>query len=396
MSLQAYRPILATPGLRSLFAAATLARLPVGFETLGIVLLLRDEAGSFAIAGLAVGLAFAVSAAASAPLGRLCDRLGQRRVLIPAAAWNAGAVSGLATAGLVDAPSWVLLVLSAATGVIPPISACQRAIIADHFRESGTQAVFALESIIQEAVFTLGPLIGTIAATLAGPPAALFTSAVLVLGGTLWFSETRLSRQWRGADVTRRGRSALGSPAVRLLFVVALLWATSVGSFEVGITALSRAEGSPNLAGLFLALWAIGSAVGGLWLGSRAAGRDRETRMAILGLASGIALAPAAAAGNLWMLAPAMLIAGFFIAPFLSLLYSLTGDRAPDGMTTEAFSWLNVGFPIGIALGAAAAGPIADGAGPRVAIIVAGAGAVLSGLVTFRWRRTLRPQPTRA
>lgn len=37
MGLAAYRPILQTPGLQALMAASTAARMPVGFETLGIM-----------------------------------------------------------------------------------------------------------------------------------------------------------------------------------------------------------------------------------------------------------------------------------------------------------------------------------------------------------------------
>ncbi len=390
--MSAYRPILTTPGVRSLFVAGTLARLPVGFEALGIVLLVREATGSFTVAGIAVAAAFGVSAVCAAPLGRLVDRLGQRRVLMPVALGNAATLCVLATAGHLTNSSGTLIALSALTGVIPPISACQRTILATVFAGQSLRSVYALESIIQETVFTVGPLIATVVASLAGPPEALYVAAALQLGGTFWFVTTPLSRQWRTTDLDRRGRSAMGDPAVRVLALAAVLSAVSFGSFEVAVTALSRQEGRPNLAGLFTAFWAIGSAIGGIIVGARAHSDPAAVRMGKIGIICGLGFIPAAFAPNLWALAPLAAVAGLAIAPFLSLLYSLTGELAPEGMVTEAFAWLNVAFPIGFALGAAISGVVADGPGARAAIVIAGVGAGLAGFVAFRWRGTLAPR----
>ena len=50
-----------------MMAASTVARMPVGFETLGIVLLVRAATGSFALAGVAAGAMLAVMAMSGRP-----------------------------------------------------------------------------------------------------------------------------------------------------------------------------------------------------------------------------------------------------------------------------------------------------------------------------------------
>lgn len=392
MGLAAYRPILQTPGLKWLMAASTVARMPVGFETLGIVLLVRAATGSFALAGAAAGAMFAVMALTSASLGRWIDRFGQRRVLLPAASWNALALTTLGIAGTLDAPAGALITLAALTGVLPPISSCQRTILAGLYSGPQLQSAYALESIVQEAVFTGGPIIATVAVVAAGPAAALYVAAGLSVIGTLWFTQTRLSLTWRGAHVDRRGGGAMRAPGVRLLFMLALLAAISFGGFEVAVTAFAREQGSPNAAGVFLAIWAVGSAVGGLLYGSRTWHDPPDIQISRIAFVGAVAFLPAAAAPNLWLLAPMAAIAGLAIAPLLSLLYTLIGELAPVGMVTEAFAWLNVAFPIGIGAGAALSGVIADGPGARVAMMLTCIGVGLGALAVTRRRRVLTPQ----
>ena len=143
---------------------------------------------------------------------------------------------------------------------------------------------------------------------------------------------------------------------------------------------------------MFLAIWAVGSAVGGLLYGSRTWHDPPDIQISRIAFVGAVAFLPAAAAPNLWLLAPMAAIAGLAIAPLLSLLYTLIGELAPVGMVTEAFAWLNVAFPIGIGAGAALSGVIADGPGARVAMMLTCIGVGLGALAVTRRRRVLTPQ----
>src|SRR5690242_19048053 len=100
--LSTYRSVLSIAGMPRLFSSAVLGRLPQGMSSLAILLLVREATHSFAAAGAAVG-ANALACAALAPVqGRLIDRYGRSRVLVPVA--------------MTQAAMLVLLVLAARWG----------------------------------------------------------------------------------------------------------------------------------------------------------------------------------------------------------------------------------------------------------------------------------------
>jgi hypothetical protein len=102
-----YARILATPHVPAMMLAAVVARLPIGIDSLAIVLFLRERTGSYAAAGI-VSAAFAVGGGAGAPVeGRLIDRFGHRRVLVPLAVLHAGGLAVLVALALLA--SWATL-----------------------------------------------------------------------------------------------------------------------------------------------------------------------------------------------------------------------------------------------------------------------------------------------
>src|SRR3954452_6721573 len=69
MARHPYHDLLSAPGVGRLLASATVGRLPLGMAGLAILLLVRDEAGSYAAAGLAAG-ALGLGGALGAPVLR--------------------------------------------------------------------------------------------------------------------------------------------------------------------------------------------------------------------------------------------------------------------------------------------------------------------------------------
>ncbi|MGI8714512.1 MAG: MFS transporter, partial [Solirubrobacteraceae bacterium] len=93
-----YRSVLGIPGCARVFATALVGRLPQGMSSLAILLLVRSATHSYAAAGVAVG-AFAFATAAGSPLqGRLADRHGRARVLVPASLAQGGVLVALVLA----------------------------------------------------------------------------------------------------------------------------------------------------------------------------------------------------------------------------------------------------------------------------------------------------------
>ncbi|MEK6342926.1 MAG: MFS transporter, partial [Curtobacterium sp.] len=148
-------------------------------------------------------------------------------------------------------------------------------------------------------------------------------------------------------------------------------------------------EGSPN-AGIVLAVFAIGSLVGGLAFGHRPISPNTLwTRMAIVF----VGLALAVGGPNFWWLCLALLVAGAGIAPALAVMFGSVSATVKFSDTAEAYGWMGTGQLIGAAGGSAVAGFLIDLHGPTGGLMV-GAGMALVGvllpLAAKQWLPDLR------
>ena len=385
-----------------MLASSIVARLPLAMFSIALLVHAQQVTGSFAVAG-AVGAAYAIASAASAPLlGGLVDRCGHTAVLLSGATLSALALSA---AGLLPAaaPAALLVVLAAAAGLaMPPLEACLRTLLPTMVADpSGLPRLFAFESTVLELTFVAGPPLALGVGALWSTGAALCLSGIVMLGGTLLFAAQPASRRWRPQHVGRRARGgALRSPMIRTLVLVELGLGVVFGATEVGVTATAHGLGSAAAAGPLLGLWGLGSLLGGI-VATRLGGAAQSTRGLALLLAA-LALTHGAlilTTGSVVAMGAVILVAGATIAPTASSVYSMVDPAAPAGTSTEAFSWLVTAGLAGAALGAAAAGWLAqiDGAsGAFAAVGVAGgltvlvAGLRFHGLPRERRRGMLR------
>jgi MFS family permease len=394
-----YAEVLRVPHVAPLIAATLIARFPIGINALALILYLRHETGSFAVAGVVAG-GLAAGAGVGAPVqGRLVDRLGQRRVLVPLAVVHAAALGSVVGFAELGAPAAVLTACSVVAGfAIPPTSSVLRsmwpALLRD--REDLLQPAYALDSVLIELIFVLGPLLTAVLAAGVSPASALIVSAASVIAGTTWFTAQGPSRAFEpDPEATRAaGRfGALSSPGVRSLILTSLPAGIGIGMVEVGLPAFSDAEGAAELAGLLLAVWSLGSAAGGLIYGAlpRRPPLNR-VHLAVSALLP-LGLLPLAAAPSVAAMAALVIPAGAFIAPLLATRNELIGWVAPPGARTEAYTWPVTAFVGGIAIGSALSGSIVEAESWRVSFLVAAAAAACGTLVAVARRRTLnQPQ----
>jgi MFS family permease len=387
MRLRIYLDVLRTPSVTRLLSAAVVGRMPTAMAGLAIVLLVREAGGSYAVAGGVAG-AYSVALALTSPLlGRLVDRVGQTRVLAGCAVASALGFGALAAAGG-RVPPLALAGLAALAGAsIPPLGACMRALWSDLLgRDGQLQAAFAVESTVQELIFVIGPPLVALLAAAFSPAVAVLGTAALLLVGVGSFAATPVSRAWRPRRRAADWAGALRSPGIRAALVTIVLLATAFGTVDVTVVASAEQLGSRALAGPLLALWAVGSMVGGLAFGARASDRGPEQRMVgLLALVvAGIALLSVAA--GLVQLAAGMVLAGLGIAPAIACLYLLVDRLAPAGTVTEAFTWVTTAFASGIAAGNALGGALVQRVGTDRTFLVAAAG-IAAGTLLARLRR---------
>jgi MFS family permease len=382
--------LLSGPGVPALLGSSIVARLPLAMFSIALLVHAQQMTGSFAVAGVVSG-AYAVSGAISAPLlGGLVDRCGQTRVLVCGSTLTALA---LVTNGLLpaSAPPLLLIALGAASGMFtPPLAACVRtllpAIVAD---PSGLRALFAFESTVLELTFVLGPPLALGVGALWSTGGALALSGLVMLAGTLAFAAQPASRRWRPEPGVQRPRGgSLRSVAMRALILILLALGAVFGATEVGVTAATHALGSTAAAGPLLGLWGVGSLLGGI-AATRLGGGAGSARGVTL-LLGALALAHAAlilSTSSMLAIGAVIALAGATIAPTVASIYAMVNAAAPAGTRTEAFSWLLTASLTGSALGAAAAGALAQATsvqGPFAAVAAAGAIAVLVALLRSR------------
>lgn len=392
-ALQRYRMVLRAPHVARLWAVTTIARLPIGINSLAMVLAMRAETGSFAAAGAAAG-AHALTVGLSSPVqGRMVDRMSPRRAVPPLIAFHA-VMMLLFVALLPSASAGALIAVAALAGLgQPPWSSLLRAMWP---RLLGDQALvttaFALDSTIVELVFVLGPLFVAATVAVAAPQAALLASVAFVVVGTALLLASPAVRSWESE--VHQARGPFGALASRGLLTVVLATVpvgVAFGAFEIALPAFAEEHGSASDAGLLIAVWAIGSGVGGLVYGAVDSDRPLRDRWLLLSGLLGLALLPALLAPSTGVLIALLVPAGAFIAPAIAAGSQLMGMLAPPGMTTEAYAWGPTALVVGVAAGSATGGALAETYGWRAPVVLAAGMAIAGAAIGIGRRATLQP-----
>lgn len=351
--------VLRRPYCFRMLSGSWIGRLPMAMAAVAIPLALRHAGADYVFIGAAAG-SYAISSAIGAPvIGRIVDRIGQVKVLVPTAL--------LATAGFVViavAPARHAAVL---TGVIlagaftPPLEPCLRVLWPGIVRRDELDNAYAVDSAAQELLFVVGPLAVSLCVAVLAPIAALWVEAVLTLLGVLVFATAPPSRQWRPEQ--GHDRHWLG-PLRRTGLLILLLAPAGIG-FAIGtlnVLAVGYTERNPLPGGapILLTIYSAASLLGVLIYAAVRWTIQPRTRVLLFacGLAAGYGLLPIVPSPPL--MAALMVPAGFFLAPLLTATFSLIGDLAPPGTVTEAFAWLVTLFTAGESAGAAIVGPVLD------------------------------------
>jgi len=392
--LSTYRRVLAHPGAFRFSAAGLVARLPIAMVSLGIVLLVSDATGSYGVAGSVSAAFLLANAVVAIPLGRLVDSLGQGRVLPAVVTLCTGAVVMLMAAVQAGWPLvWAYVAALLAGVALPPIGACVRARWSHVLDDPAqVQTAYALEGVVDEAVFILGPILVTVLATSWHPLAGLGTAAVTGLVGTLAFAAQRATAPPAHPHRTEIGpRPAMPWRTIVPLTVVCLMLGTLFGSAEVATVAFAEELGVTRYAGVLLGLWALGSLTAGLVTGAitwRIGSADRLRRGTV---ALTLVMLPRTLIGSAPLMGAALFLAGFAIAPTLIATLTLTEQTVPGPRLTEGISVIHTGLVAGVAPGATLAGIVIDDRGASPAYLVAVGAALLAAGVAQSLPRTPRP-----
>ncbi|MFJ2029783.1 MFS transporter [Streptosporangium sp. NPDC087985] len=387
-----YRGLFSMPGVKAFVIAGFIGRMPMSMLGIGIILLIETLTGSYAMAG-AVAATVNISYAVAAPLtGRLVDRFGQARVIVPLTLTQGAALTGLMLCAEFRAPVWALFATGVATGASAvSLGSLVRARWSHLLAGSAKlHAAFSFESVADEVVFVAGPALVTALATMVNPYAGLIVALVCTVSGTLAFAMQRGTEPpVRRSD--RHSGSPITIPGVALLSCVFLAMGAVFGSLDLITVAFADEHGTKAAAGLLLAAVASGSLVSGLWYGARQWKISLRSRFVrALGVfAAG--LIPITLIGDVRVMAPALFLAGLAISPTIITGYTLIERLVPAHLLNEGMSWVSTAIGFGVALGAWAGGRLTDtfGASNAYGFSVACAMiAVVIGVGGSAWLRT--------
>ena len=388
------------------FLMAALARLTLAMIPLGILILVEHARGTYALAGLVSGV-YAIGAALGTPLwGRLMDRFGQLRVLLPTALTSAVLLAGLALATTGGAPARTLVVLAAGVGISypaigPALRSSFRIVLPD---PSARRVAFALDATSVELAFVCGPLL--LSALLLPGVAALpllVTAGLLAIGG-LGYCLTGVARradartQQAAAGYDASGapagpRTALAATGVPVVLAVMLVISIGFGQLDTSMAGTADlALGSTGRVGILFAAIAGGSTLGGLAYGSRTwslSERRAVPRLlaAFALLLSVLAVLLGTGTTGLPVLLPVLFLTGLAIAPTLIMQQALLDQLVPPARLNEAQAFLSASNTAGAALGTAVAGIVIDVAGLSWSFAGAALGVAAAALVARLSRR---------
>ncbi|UNM16419.1 MFS transporter [Streptomyces formicae] len=363
--------------------------------TLAMVLVVREQGGSYPQAGLVSAL-YTVGMALGSPLvARLVDRRGRRAVLV-----GTGILYPLALAGLVWATEpghWAQPVLAVVAGTaLPPANSFMRSLWARlPLRDDERELAYLWEAFLTEVLVIGAPLM--LAALMLTGSAGVALTVVSALGGigALGLALTPLPE---GADPAPGG-AAEASPGsllgpLRSVSMLALtgamaLCAVPIGLMTLAIPAFVDEHGARGSTGLVYACWGIGSALGAVWLGrsqSQVAAHLRFPRL-VLAFAVGTGL-PLMATSPL-MLGLALAVGSAPIALVSACEMSLVSTVADSRSLTEAFTWASLATVAGDAVGLQAGGLLMEPFGPHGVFAAAFGVALAAAVAAFACRGLL-------
>ena len=337
--------------------AGLMARLALPMAGIGIITMLSQLRGAYALAG-AVAATFSLSTALLAPwISRRVDRHGRTGCC----RWRRPEHPGAGGAG--GRRAWQL------AGLDPvrlrgggrrhaSMPAMVRARWSALYRDQPLlRTAFALESVLDEVTLIVGPplAVGLSVAWFpqAGPLAA---AALLAVGITAFSLQTRTAPPLNPARAGREP-TVLGVAALRKLTFMLAAMGVIVGVIDVMSVAVATRQGVG--ASIVLSVYALGSCLAGLAFGAMRLSMPLPRMLAIAGAMTAATTLPLLWVDDLLGLSLAVLAAGVSFAPTMIIAMGMAEAAAPAHRLTESLTWLITGLFAGVA--ARRAGGLAGG-----------------------------------
>jgi MFS family permease len=393
-----YLRVLRTPHALPMVLAAFVGRLPLSMVGLGCVLLVAAETGSYGLGGTVAATGAVTTALAGPLIGRLADTHGQRRVLLPVVAVFAAAGGAFLASVKEHWPYWTMFVGAGLAGAcIPPVASMIRVRWTHLLRDTDRlPAALAMESVVDELVFIVGPVLVTFLSTTGHATSGVVTAFSLATAGSLLFAAQGRTEPPPGGRESRNGPSAMRTAGLRVLFVVGAAVGAVLGTLEIALVAFADEMHAKGVSGVLIAGLAVGSMVSGIGWGTVRWRHPLRHRLAgILALLTVLSI-PLVLVHEVRLMIPFVVLTGVAISPSLISSFTLAELLVPRATVTEAFTWIGTSLGLGVAVGASLAGKVVDMSGANAAFLVATVSSGLAGGVVLLCQRVLHVSAERS
>jgi len=377
-----YMEILRTPGVARIISAQLTARVPSGMLSLAILLHVEGMHHSYGAAGLVLAAVSIGQAIAGPFTSRWMVSWGMRKVLILTVIVCTAAIITLALFPM--ATPWQMLVGFVLGISTPPVQSAVRTIYPKLVSSRHLTPLFSIDASAQEIIWVAGPVASTFLAIQISTTTAMLVAGFFMVAGGAWFiASPELGRV--KIPMPKKGVGAVMlKPTVLVSTIVGFLLVGSFAAVEAAVVSV-YGDGSAE-SGIVLAIWAVGSLIGGLALGKVAIQPWSLARRITIVLA-GMALALIST--NFWWLSIVLLVSGIGVAPTLAVMYTSVSSSVRFSETAEAYGWFGTGQLIGAAVGSAIAGFLIDHFGSFGGFAISTGLALLGLFVSMIFRKAM-------
>lgn len=366
----------------------------MAMNTVAIVFLVSDVRDSFLLAGLASSFYTLANAIIGPRVGRLADRFGTRRVILPLVTINAFATGALVF--MVDRSIFGLLVFAALTGATFPIfGSFTRARWGRSIEDSrDLSSALSIESVLDETAYIVGPAAAGLLFALLGSQSPLLAGVVFAVIGAIGIALS--STDGGGVLATSGGHRGgiLRIKYVKTLFISLIGLGLLFGSNFVVIIAVATEVGRAPDGGLWVALYPLGSAISGIAYGMVHWKIPSNIRYifslaAMTVFTSGILFFQDVDTISFWIV-----VSGIAIGPTLISANALLKELVPLDRLNESFALLGASISIGLTLGSTVSGFIVGEWGGWSGFYFITASAGIATLIALGTRKFHQQRPT--
>lgn len=394
-----YREIFEIAGALRFSIAGFVARIHLSMDRLALLFIVVHKTGSYGLAGLMVATASIVITIAQPFWARAADFYGQGRILYLNTILRFISFTIFILLVQFDFPiwTWFVSIVIAESNTINAGSLVRRRWVHILPNPKLKTTAYSFESLVDEIIFVFGPLLATFLATNVSPVSCLIASMAFVIIGQPALAKLRDSEP--KVDKVKKDLNALNiikRKSAQAIILPVFFVGGYFGSVGIVVVAFANKAGTPEISGLLLAVWALGSATSALVNG--VVGIDFSPAkifiyslifMFIMSLGLFFTNSPLT-------LGIALFLNGLGISPLLVNAFATMEQEVSQEELTEAMTWVITGTPTGGAIGSAIAGQVIDNFGVNQGFLIPVLALFLANLALLpyirQWHR-LRSRP---